>query len=273
MIAHRTSTPPPKLRRHRGRPVKIPLTGGGHTVVDKADACLLQGRRCHRAGGIPGDQYARVHLRGRRLEYVHRLILPTLPGFQVDHIDGNRLNNRRSNLRPCTPSQNRSNSPGCKARQSRFKGVFRAGAGWRVRCRKHARRFDFGVFRSEIVAGCVADDAAAMLHGQFAWFNFPLNLPRNFLRRFLSQSKGRIMSVTFYKRRTACLRTMRCRVGVTCDVRGGELAFDPADKGLLPVYDMAKRAYRFIPVEGVLCLTYRGKRYRVTPDPRAFPAC
>lgn len=270
MIAHRTSTPPAKLRRHRGRGVKLPLAGGGHTVVDKADAGLLQGRRCCRRD--PASRYVRVGRAGRR-QYLHRVILPTLPGFEVDHIDGNPLNNRRANLRVCTPSQNRSNSPGRKTRQSRFKGVFRRTGGWEVACKKHSRRFYFGTFRSEIVAGCVADDAAAMLHGQFAWLNFPLNLPRNFLRRFLSQSKGRIMSVTFYKRRTACLRTMRCRVGVTCDVRGGELAFDPADKGLLPVYDMSKRAYRFIPVEGVLCLAYRGKRYRVTPDPRAFPAC
>ena len=61
------------------------------------------------------------------------------------------------------------------------------------------------------------------------------------------------------------------KIKVVKDVKGVGLAFAPSDKGLISVYDMQNKRYRFIPQEGVLCLTYKGQRYRVTPDPKPYP--
>ena len=54
---------------------------------------------------------------------VHRFILDAQPGQIVDHIDGNRRNNTRENLRICTPAENARNSPGKYSQYSIYKGV------------------------------------------------------------------------------------------------------------------------------------------------------
>ncbi|MCH7558493.1 MAG: HNH endonuclease [Planctomycetes bacterium] len=59
--------------------------------------------------------------------YMHRQILNTSAGMHTDHINGDGLDNRKSNLRICTPSQNLQNSMKQANKSSKFKGVcFRA---------------------------------------------------------------------------------------------------------------------------------------------------
>ena len=264
MKACQTARP---VRKHRRKTLKIPLSNGGFATVDRADEDVVAGLRWCVGGG---KRYA-MSWRGGKSVYLHRLILPALPGFEVDHIDGNPLNNTRANLRVCTRGQNLAHSRGWGNRRSRFKNVRKVGGKWRATGWRARRPFHFGCYDSEIVAACIADDAAVQLWGEFAWLNFPKVIPRNFLRRFIGQSRGRVMSVTFYKRRNSKLRTMLCRVRVTKGVTGKGLAFEPKDKGLISVYDMQNKRWRFVPVEGVLCLTYKGRRYRVTPYPQQYP--
>lgn len=80
-----------------------------------------------------GYVFRRVYLEdgSRKKVYLHRFILGLLPGdgFVVDHINGNRLDNRRENLRVILPgqnSQNRTTSSGA----SRFRGVHPKGSKW-----------------------------------------------------------------------------------------------------------------------------------------------
>lgn len=96
----------------------IELTQGKVAIVDDEDfeniarfrwQCasskthsLLYARRSQYMGG--GAANCKL-----KLVQMHNLILPPLPGFVVDHIDGDGLNNRRSNLRYATHSQNRAN--------------------------------------------------------------------------------------------------------------------------------------------------------------------
>lgn len=58
-------------------------------------------------------------------------------------------------------------------------------------------------------------------------------------------NKGNIFSVQFLKK-DGTLRDMVCRLGVKKHLKGGTLKFDAKSKGLLPVFDMQKQAYRMI---------------------------
>ena len=58
-------------------------------------------------------------------------------------------------------------------------------------------------------------------------------------------NSGRIFTVQFVKK-DGSIRVMNCRSGVKKYAKGVGLAFDPIKKGLYPVYDVQKEAYRFI---------------------------
>jgi hypothetical protein len=83
----------------------------GRAVVDAGDVALVSGRRWFKAksGGyaVSKDRDAN----GREVNvWMHRVILGTAPGLETDHKDGNRLNNRRGNLRPATDGENCQNA-------------------------------------------------------------------------------------------------------------------------------------------------------------------
>jgi len=81
----------------------------GHDIfLDKQDQHYLESHNwyVHRAGK---KLYLRGYVKGKRssgLVYLHRLILN---GKEIDHLDGNGLNNARKNLRVCTRTQNNGN--------------------------------------------------------------------------------------------------------------------------------------------------------------------
>ena len=65
------------------------------------------------------------------------------------------------------------------------------------------------------------------------------------IREAVAKANGRIFSVEFVKK-DCTLRKMICRTGVTKHLKGGELPYDPIDKGLLSVFDMSVQDYRMI---------------------------
>ena len=96
------------------------------------------------------------------------------PKGQIDHINGDKADNRIENLRLCTATENNWNR-GPRKGASRFKGVSidkRSGS-WvvNIRCGGPARYV--GTFRCEIAAARAYDAAAIRLHGEFARLNFP----------------------------------------------------------------------------------------------------
>jgi len=74
--------------------------------------------------------------------------------------------------------------------------------------------------------------------------------------------RGHIFRVLFVKRTTGEMREMVCRQGVVKHLAGGEAAYSFNEKGLLPVFDMQKKAYRSIPKDGIVALTYGGETYK-----------
>jgi len=108
-----------------------------------------------------------------RTIYLHRAVLNPPDGMDVDHIDGNGLNNRRANLRICHRAQNVQNQKKTRG-SSLFKGVsWHAAAGkWMACVNANGRRFYLGIFENEIDAARAYDAAAITLFGEFARPNF-----------------------------------------------------------------------------------------------------
>lgn len=113
-------------------------------------------------------KYKAVNRRHRRL-CIHRLIT----GFKVtDHINGNGLDNRRSNLREVTVHQNTMNRRG-KAGVSKFKGVYwkKETSKWCARIGINYKRIHLGYFQSEIEAAKAYNTAAKKYFGEYAYLN------------------------------------------------------------------------------------------------------
>jgi len=115
---------------------------------------------------------------GQRFNYrMHRLILPDVAS--VDHKDHNGLNNRRSNLRSATPTQQLANmrkSEGTVRKgSSQYKGVFfergRSNK-FRARIRVNGRDINLGSFKSADDAARAYDAAAIKHFGEYAKTNF-----------------------------------------------------------------------------------------------------
>lgn len=107
--------------------------------------------------------------------FLHRMLLNPAAGMFVDHINGDSLDNRRCNLRVCTPEQNAQNRVGCRGVSSRFRAV-----GWHVRKQKwqalvhHAgTQYFLGYFTDEEDAARAVDKKSIELFGEFARLNCP----------------------------------------------------------------------------------------------------
>lgn len=162
---------PAREPRHVDGGYEIPLTRGRFALIDEADLPLVEGHRWQ-AGSRDNNTYAVCRDR-TFVGYMHRLILgPAADGLQVDHINGNGLDNRRANLRPATNGQNSRNSgKSGRGKTSRFKGV------WRVDERHFAVMLGtgsgryIGRFTSEIQAAKAYDRVAVKKYGEFARTN------------------------------------------------------------------------------------------------------
>lgn len=107
---------------------------------------------------------------------MHCLILPNPPeGHEIDHINRDGLDNRRSNLRFVTRGQNLCNRRPNMNGSSRFKGVHWESdrSRWIATVTVNGRRRKIGRFTDEIEAAHAADSAAIEHYGEHAYLNFP----------------------------------------------------------------------------------------------------
>ncbi len=148
----------------------IALTKGKFATVETADYKHLMRFRWH-AKETRGRFYAATVIKGKSVA-MHRMLLTPPPGMVVDHIDGNGLNNCRSNLRLCTPEQNRRNTRP-RRKSSPYLGVSRSGDKFKVQIKHNGRTHYLGQFESETEAARARDEKAKQLHGPYAWLNFP----------------------------------------------------------------------------------------------------
>jgi hypothetical protein len=111
-----------------------------------------------------------------RIISMHKGILKAPVGLLVDHKNGETLDNRRSNLRIATHSQNMFNRKKVRTKtSSRFIGVSydKKKRLWKSSISTHGRKIFLGYFKNEIDAAKACDAAAKKYHGEFARLNFP----------------------------------------------------------------------------------------------------
>jgi hypothetical protein len=104
------------------------------------------------------------------------MVLNAPPGMQVDHINRNRLDNRRSNLRFATPGEQARNVSLNARNTTGYKGVsfLQRAQRWTASVKFEGEDYYMGVFRSPEAAAFAYDFAARALHGQFSVINFKL---------------------------------------------------------------------------------------------------
>jgi len=149
----------------------IPLTQNAHATVDTEDLGLLDEYRWRLAKRLQ-LRYARRDVGGKTV-YMHRVIMNAPAGMQIDHINGNGLDNRKANLRLCNHTQNQRNARKRKRASSRFKGVNWHCNGWVARICVNRKRINLGRYKVESEAAQAYDAKAVELFGEFANLNFP----------------------------------------------------------------------------------------------------
>lgn len=133
---------------------------------------------------------------------MHRIILGQVEPMVIDHIDGNGLNNQRSNLRICTPLQNSWNKGkrhhGSASKD--YKGIFfsKAHNSWGASVRYNQKQISLGSFPSEIEAAIAYDIGASLAYGEYARLNFPENTeyPMELKQKIVSRLNGTFQSFT-----------------------------------------------------------------------------
>lgn len=120
-----------------------------------------------------GISYARNEKNGI-ITYMHRMIMNPEDGMVVDHIDGNGLNNQKSNLRVCTTQQNLWNSrKRSGTTSSKYKGVswHKAKQKWQAQIMANGKAHHLGFFENEEAAAKAYNDAKLIKHGKYGFIN------------------------------------------------------------------------------------------------------
>lgn len=99
---------------------------------------------------------------------MHRVIMKAPKGVEVDHIDGDSLNNQRDNLRLATGAQNRRNVGVRSDNALGIKGVGLNGSGYRARVKFEGKSFFLGRFATPELADAAVRAERERLHGEFA---------------------------------------------------------------------------------------------------------
>jgi len=112
---------------------------------------------------------------------MHRIIMKPPNGMDIDHVDGNGLNNQKINLRICTRAENCHNTRKRAIRTSKFKGVSLVPNGsstiykenmWKVQIQGKY----IGCYKEEITAAKIYDEEAIKRFGEFARTNKSMRL-------------------------------------------------------------------------------------------------
>lgn len=154
---------------------QIELTQGKFALVDDEDYDWLVQWNWYYDSGYAMRSAKGCHGTRRPKIRMHREIISVSRELSVDHINGNKLDNRRCNLRACTQSENKRNRGKSKNNTSGYKGVhfYSPKKPWTVSIRVNNKQIFLGNFADPVDAAKAYDRAAIKYHGEFAKLNFP----------------------------------------------------------------------------------------------------
>ena len=152
---------------------KIQLSRNKYTIVDDKDFLLLEKFVwiCSSAG------YAVRHLTdcvgNKKTILMHRQILNAPKKMEIDHVNNDRLDNRRENLRFCSHWENTCNRKISLNNKSGYKGVSwdKKARKWRTTIQSKYKSMYLGCYSSKIEAAGVYNQYARELFGDFACLN------------------------------------------------------------------------------------------------------
>jgi len=151
---------------------EIQLTQGKVAIVDDEDFNFINQWHWN-ARQINGHWYAKRGEAGKTI-FMHRIIMNAPKGLEVDHIDGDGLNNLRENLRVCTHAENLRNQRLPRHNKSGYKGVLPYINGKvRALIQLNGEKIFLGIFDNAEEAAHAYDAKAIELYGEFARLNFP----------------------------------------------------------------------------------------------------
>jgi len=161
---------------------EIPLTQGQVALVDDEDFERVNQYKWHTSSNSTNQTlYAARNICKKlgvwRLQYLHRFILNTPNGLQVDHKDHNGLNNTKANIRNVTRTENNRNGLKCrKITSSKYRGV-----GWHKKCNNWrayigiaGKHIHLGHYETELEAALAYDEKAHEVDSQHYLCNFPI---------------------------------------------------------------------------------------------------
>lgn len=155
---------------------QIPISRGFYALVDDADydAVIAAGPWHVNPGGRTVYAQRNTVNDGRKTtQSMHRFLVDA---ETVDHVDGDGLNNQRSNLRAASRAGNAHNRKVRRDSTSGFKGVHRngpSGLPWRAQICVAGKKKHLGLYATPAAAAAAYDEAARKHYGEFARLNFP----------------------------------------------------------------------------------------------------
>jgi len=154
---------------------EIVLTQGKVALVDDEDFSYLNQYKWY-AVKAEGRYYARRALPkvGEKQDHIlmHQALLKCPKGKETDHVDGNGLNNKRGNIRPCNHHENLMNKKG-HGKTSIFKGVSKRKTlrRFRAQIELNGKSIHLGYFDTAIEAAIAYNETAKKLFGEYAKLN------------------------------------------------------------------------------------------------------
>jgi hypothetical protein len=154
---------------------EIQLAQGEVALVDDEDFEWLNQYRWHINDSGYAVRNVSKKIAKNKTVRMHREIMNTPFDLETDHINGNRLDNRKTNLRICTSAQNKKNAKKRTDNTSGYKGVDwdKINGKWRAKILVNGKQITIGRFANIDDAAHAYDEVAEKQYGEFASLNFP----------------------------------------------------------------------------------------------------
>lgn len=147
----------------------IELTKGKKSIIDDEDFALVSAYKWHLAGRYAGTQLWDSATKKRTYLMMHNLIIHPPEGHVVDHINGDPLDNRRSNLRIASNQQNSWNRR--PRSDSGLLGVRKSGDQWMAAIYPNLTPISLGTYETKELAAAAYNEASKVIYGEFASLN------------------------------------------------------------------------------------------------------